>query len=101
MDDKLKSGTTKNEVSSEAPKKDEFKTLTEAEAMAYLEEVDKESQTRNLTGIIKQFFYFACIAVSLYHLYTSFAGTYRVCLDEFAYRDTGNTCCGRICHQGQ
>ncbi|MDR1802152.1 MAG: TRAP transporter large permease subunit, partial [Treponema sp.] len=75
MDDKLKSETTENEVSNEAPKKDEFKTLTEAEAMAYLEEVDKESQTRNLTGIIKQFFYFACIAVSLYHLYTAVAGS--------------------------
>jgi TRAP transporter 4TM/12TM fusion protein len=67
MEDKQKSEA--------AAKTDEFKTLTEEEAMAYLEEVDKESQTRNLKGIIKEFFYFACIAVSLYHLYTSFAGT--------------------------
>ena len=70
MEDK-KTEVTNNE----APQKDEFKTLTEAEAMAYLEEVDKESQTRNLSGIVKIVFFFMCIAVSLYHLYTSFAGT--------------------------
>jgi len=49
--------------------------MSEAQAMAYLEEVDKESQTRNLTGIVKQIFYWACILVSFYHLYTAFRGT--------------------------
>jgi TRAP transporter 4TM/12TM fusion protein len=70
MEDKKTEATDKG-----APQKDEFKTLTEEEAMAYLEEVDKESQTRSVIGIVKQVFYFACIAVSLYHLYTAFAGT--------------------------
>ena len=59
----------------EASKDDEFRTMSEAEAMAYLETVDKESQTRSLSGIVKLLFFFACVVVSLYHLYTSFAGT--------------------------
>ena len=37
-----------------------FEPLSEAQAMAYLEEVDKESQTRNLSGIVQKAFYWAC-----------------------------------------
>jgi len=70
----------KNKLKSEATeaatnKDDDFEPMSEAQAMAYLEEVDKESQTRNLTGIVKQIFYWACVIVSFYHLYTAFRGT--------------------------
>ena len=54
---------------------DNFEPMSEAQAMAYLEEVDKESQTRSLSGIIQKIFYWACVLVSFYHLYTAFRGT--------------------------
>ena len=71
MEDKIKS-----EAAEAAANQDEnYEPMSEAQAMAYLEEVDKESQTRNLTGIVKNIFYWACILVSFYHLYTAFRGT--------------------------
>jgi len=71
LEDKIKS-----EAAEAAANQDEnYEPMSEAQAMAYLEEVDKESQTRNLTGIVKNIFYWACILVSFYHLYTAFRGT--------------------------
>jgi len=71
LEDKLKSETTEPAGARDA----NFEPMSEAQAMAYLEEVDKESQTRNLTGIVKHIFYWTCIIVSFYHLYTAFRGT--------------------------
>lgn len=56
-------------------KRSEFETMSEAEALAFLEEVDKESQTRTFTGITQKLFYWSCILVSMYHLLTSYFGT--------------------------
>jgi TRAP transporter 4TM/12TM fusion protein len=71
LEDKLKSEATE----AAASRDNNFEPMSEAQAMAYLEEVDKESQTRSLTGIVKHIFYWACILVSFYHLYTAFRGT--------------------------
>ena len=49
-------------------------TIDEAATAAYLEKVDKESQTRKFSGIMLRFFFWLCVAVTLYHLYVSAFG---------------------------
>ena len=52
----------------------EPRAMTEAEAAAYLEKVDKESQTRKFKGFMLQLLNLLCVIVTLYHLYVSFMG---------------------------
>ena len=50
-------------------------TMSEEEVQGYLEKVDREAATRSFGGIMKHFFFWSCIAVTLYHLYVSLFGT--------------------------
>jgi TRAP transporter 4TM/12TM fusion protein len=54
-------------------KDNDLETIS-AETVQKIEELDKESQTRKLTGILQQIFFWACVIITLYHLYTAFAG---------------------------
>ena len=50
-----------------------FETVS-AETVAKVEELDKESQTRKLSGILKQIFFWACVVITIYHLTVAFIG---------------------------
>lgn len=47
----------------------------QAQGEKIMKKLDKESATRTLTGGLKKFFFFLCILVSCYHLYTAAFGS--------------------------
>ena len=48
--------------------------LSDEQADRLVRKLDKEADTRRLSGATGRFFFFACLLVSAYHLYTSAFG---------------------------
>ncbi|MEO4053836.1 TRAP transporter permease [Solibacillus sp. CAU 1738] len=63
----------KNEIKLE---NDQHKQLSEADQQALLEKYDIESNTRNVTGVIKYVIYIGLLAFALFQLYTAIYGVF-------------------------